>query len=395
MVKAPKLRFKEFSESWQTIKLNSLLSFNNGINADKDSYGYGRKFINVLDILNNNFILYEDIIGSVSVNSKTEETNKVEFGDLLFLRSSETREDVGKSSVYLDKDNYALFGGFVIRGKKIGEYDPYFIKLNLESPRVRNQIGSRAGGSTRFNVSQSILANVEINMPSIDEQKKVANFITVFDRKIKKQEEKVELLRKQKNGLMQKIFSKELRFKNENGKEFPNWESVFLSDLILNRKKGNKSTLSESERGSILLDNDYMENGVPPKRVLEEPDVTKENLLILWDGSQAGKSYIGFEGVLGSTFVSLTFEDSLTAEYTYYYLNFYLERIQLSWREGSGVPHVASDFIKKFSIPIPTLAEQERIVSLLKLVERKVLLEEEKIESLNIKKKGFLQQMFI
>lgn len=60
------------------------------------------------------------------VSGKVEETNKVEYGDLLFLRSSETREDVGKRSVYLDEDEFALFGGFVIQGKKQADYDPYF-----------------------------------------------------------------------------------------------------------------------------------------------------------------------------------------------------------------------------------------------------------------------------
>ncbi|MCZ8533366.1 hypothetical protein [Psychrobacillus psychrodurans] len=65
---APEVRFKDFTEDWKVNKLSSVMSFNNGINAEKDSYGHGRKFINALDILNNNFIKYNDIIGSVSVS---------------------------------------------------------------------------------------------------------------------------------------------------------------------------------------------------------------------------------------------------------------------------------------------------------------------------------------
>lgn len=391
----PKLRFNDFKESWQALKLSDILSFNNGINAPKDSYGHGRKFINVLDILNNNFIKYEDIIGSVSVTLKVEETNKVESGDLLFLRSSETREDVGKSSVYLDDENYALFGGFVIRGKQKEDYHPYFLKLNLESPKVRKQIASKAGGSTRYNISQSVLSSVQINLPSIEEQKKIGSFLKLLELKITRQQQKLKFLREEKTGLMQKIFSRELRFKCENEKCFSEWEEVFLSELISSREKGKKSTESEDGKGSILLENNYMENGTFPRRVLDKPNVTKENLLILWDGSQAGKTYIGYEGVLGSTFVSLSFKNKITAEYVYYYFKFNLERIQLSWREGSGVPHVSKDFIKQFSLNLPTIDERERIVEILKKFERKIELEEIKLLGLKENKKGLMQQMFI
>ncbi|MDP9739374.1 UNVERIFIED_ORG: restriction endonuclease S subunit [Bacillus sp. B2I3] len=83
---------------------------------------------------------------------------------------------------------FALFGGFVIRGKKHSDYHPYFLKPNLESPNVRNQISSKAGGSTRFNVSQSILSSIEISIPSQNEQEKVADFISHFDKKIQLQQ---------------------------------------------------------------------------------------------------------------------------------------------------------------------------------------------------------------
>ena len=97
----PELRFPEFENDWKIVKLQELLSFNNGINASKNQYGVGRKFINVLDILNNNFITYNNIIGKVDVSEKVELNNKVEHGDMLFLRSSETREEVGLANTYV------------------------------------------------------------------------------------------------------------------------------------------------------------------------------------------------------------------------------------------------------------------------------------------------------
>ncbi|MDQ7899627.1 restriction endonuclease subunit S, partial [Staphylococcus aureus] len=77
----PELRFPGFEGEWEEKQLGEFCEFNNGINAKKEQYGIGRKFINVLDILNNNFITYENIIGKVSVPENVEKNNKVEFGD--------------------------------------------------------------------------------------------------------------------------------------------------------------------------------------------------------------------------------------------------------------------------------------------------------------------------
>jgi type I restriction enzyme S subunit len=117
--KVPKLRFPEFEGEWYEKKLGDYLSFKNGINAEKEKYGSGIKFINVLDILNNDFITYNKIIGCVDVDENLFLKNEVKFGDILFQRSSETREEVGLANVYLDLEKSATFGGFVIRGQKI------------------------------------------------------------------------------------------------------------------------------------------------------------------------------------------------------------------------------------------------------------------------------------
>lgn len=148
----PKLRFPEFTGEWETRGLGELLEFKNGINASKEQYGKGVKFINVLDILNNEYITHDKIIGSVEVDEKTLAKYPVTYGDILFQRSSETREEVGTACVYLDKNNTATFGGFVIRGKKIGEYEPRFLNKLLKTDAARDAITSKSGGSTRYNV---------------------------------------------------------------------------------------------------------------------------------------------------------------------------------------------------------------------------------------------------
>lgn len=125
----PTLRFREFTDGWRLMPLKKLLCFQNGINADSDKYGKGVKFISVSDILNNQYITYDCIKGLIDIDEKTMEKFLVEYGDMLFQRSSETFEDIGRANVYLDKEHPATFGGFVIRGKKISEYNPLFLDI--------------------------------------------------------------------------------------------------------------------------------------------------------------------------------------------------------------------------------------------------------------------------
>ncbi|MDQ1805009.1 restriction endonuclease subunit S, partial [Chryseobacterium sp. CKR4-1] len=183
----PNLRFPGFEGEWETKKLGDILQFKNGINASKEKYGKGVKFVNVSDILNNEFLTYDNIMGSVDIDNTTHEKYLVEYGDILFQRSSETREEVGTANVYLDIDKTATFGGFVIRGKKIGDYNPIFFNNLLKTNSSRNSITSKSGGSTRYNVGQETLNSVELFFPQIPEQNKIADLLVLLNQRVQTQ----------------------------------------------------------------------------------------------------------------------------------------------------------------------------------------------------------------
>jgi len=205
--KVPALRFPEFSDEWITKKLGNFFTFKNGVNADKSQYGFGSKFINVLDIIADKPITSGRIIGSVSISDKEFEKNKVVFGDILFQRSSETREEVGQSNVYLDKENPATFGGFVIRGQpKIKLNSKYFHYL-LKTNNARKDVTSRSGGSTRYNVGQKSLSAVLLSTtPSLPEQQKIADFLSSLDDKIDLVATELGQAQTFKKGLLQQMF---------------------------------------------------------------------------------------------------------------------------------------------------------------------------------------------
>ena len=170
--------------------MGELLLFQNGFNGSSESFGSGTPLISVMDVLDDEFITHETVRGKARLNCEEASRYCVEYGDVLFQRSSENQEDTGTSNVYLDQHVSSAFGGFVIRGKKVGEYNPIFIKYLLGSSFIREQITHRAQGAQHINVSQDTLADVALLMPSMREQEAVGlvflhldNLITLHQRK--------------------------------------------------------------------------------------------------------------------------------------------------------------------------------------------------------------------
>lgn len=187
----PHLRFPEFSGEWEIYPLTDFMSFKNGMNPDAKRFGRGTKFISVMDILNNQFICYDNIRASVEVVDGDIETYGVNYGDILFQRSSEALEDVGQANVYLDSKP-AVFGGFVIRGKSKSNYYPMFFRYLLASPTARKKIIVKGARAQHFNIGQDGLSKVCLNIPSIQEQEKIAKLFECIDTRIATQNKIIE-----------------------------------------------------------------------------------------------------------------------------------------------------------------------------------------------------------
>lgn len=202
----PEIRFEGFADPWEQRKLGELLLFQNGFNGSSESFGSGIPLISVMDVLDDKFITHETVRGKARLNCEEASRYCVEYGDVLFQRSSENQEDAGTSNVYLDQHVSSAFGGFVIRGKKIGEYNPFFIKYLLGSPFIREQITHRAQGAQHINVSQDTLADVVLLMPSMREQETVGLVFLHLDNLITLHQRKLELLRNIKKSLLDRMF---------------------------------------------------------------------------------------------------------------------------------------------------------------------------------------------
>ena len=229
----PEIRFEGFTDPWEQRKLGELLLFQNGFNGSSESFGSGIPLISVMDVLDDKFITHETVRGKARLNCEEASRYCVEYGDVLFQRSSENQEDAGTSNVYLDQHVSSAFGGFVIRGKKVGEYNPIFIKYLLGSPFIREQITHRAQGAQHINVSQDTLADVVLLMPSMREQEAVGLVFLHLDNLITLHQRKHDKLCTMKRSMLDKMFPKpgetepEIRFE---GFTDP-WEQRKLGEL--------------------------------------------------------------------------------------------------------------------------------------------------------------------
>ena len=220
------MRFPEFSGEWEQHSLSDYLRFKNGLNPDAKRFGKGIKFISVMDILNNASISYDCVRASVAATEQEISDFEVEYGDVLFQRSSETLEDIGRSNIYVDS-RHCVFGGFVIRGKKIGEYEPYFMKYRLDSPYARKSIIVKGAGAQHFNIGQDGLSKVELFFPKYEEQVKIGDLLRIIDDRINTQSKIIEDKETLYKAIIDKHF-KEIR-KNDAIQE------VYLSNVFKER----------------------------------------------------------------------------------------------------------------------------------------------------------------
>jgi type I restriction enzyme S subunit len=402
----PKLRFPEFGGEWEFQFLDSLLDFKNGINASKEMYGSGYRFINVLDIIENDFITHDKIKGQVIVTKDVFNKNIVEYGDILFQRSSETREEVGQSNVYLDENMPATFGGFVIRGKKIGDYFPVFFHLLLKSSMARKEITSKSGGSTRYNIGQDILSSISLPFPSLQEQQKIASFLNQVDRKINLLTSKVSALEAYRKGVMQQLFSQEVRFKNSNGNDFPMWEKKKLGEIYDVVVGGTPSTTKKEYWGGNIgwLSSGDLGNGIvekPSKFITEKGFqnssaklIPKNTALLAMTGATLGKvGFLNFE-CTGNQSVAAFVNDKQSSKYIYYLLMYSQNEIK-SYAGGAAQKGINKKSMQELTFNFPCLEEQTKIADFLSSIDCKRELAKSQLEQTQTFKKGLLQKMFV
>ena len=408
----PALRFNKFNDSWSSALLEELFDFKNGIGKGKEYFGYGVPIINFNQVYHLSSIKKDDIKGLVDASDSEKKRFSTRKGDVFFTRTSESIIDIGMTSVLVEDIPECVFSGFVLRARPINQLlHLQFKKYCFSTQNVRKQITSKSSMTTRALTSGSLLNKVRVFFPSIEEQQKIASFLTSVDDKINLLTKKKELLDQYKKGIVQKIFSQEIRFKDDNGNSFPDWVKGILSDYIkikggfafksLNFKKDGIPVIRISNISNHTNKLD-LNNLVFYEKLEDDKNfiIKRGNLLIALSGATTGKASIS--DYKGKAYLNqrvglfkLT-NDNLDYGFLtqFVFSNLFKKELKKVLVAGAQ-PNISTKDIEMFSFISPCKKEQIKISRFLSSLDKKIELLKSQIDKTKEFKKGLLQQMFV
>lgn len=267
-----------------------------------------------------------------------------------------------------------------------------FYELNNSSNFLKFCIKQKKGG-TRTRLYFKVLENYETFYPEKTEQQKIGEFFSKLDRQIELEEQKLAKLEEQKKGYMQKLFSQELRFKDQDGNDYPKWEKKFIKDIFIfenNRRKPITSSLREKglypyygATGIIDYVKDYLFNN-------------EERLLIGEDGAKWGQFENSSFIANGQYWVNNHAHVVKSNNHNLYFMNYYLNFKELrTFVTGNAPAKLTHANLCNINLEIPCLNEQDKISALLKSIDKKMNNQINKIVLLKRRKQGLLQKMFV
>ena len=385
--------------------MSRLLRFQNGVNAPAEKYGRGVKFVSVSDIIQNDYVTYDNIVGCVDIDDATLERYSVENGDMVFQRSSETVEDIGRANVYLD-NRTATFGGFVIRGKKIGEYNPYFFKCLLYSNEARRKVIRAGAGAQHYNIGQEALSQIYLHFPEMAEQRRIADLLLLVSNRIDAQRKLVQLLKKHKRGVIEQIFGRRL----DMGENPEKWNVVELRDLfskVARRNRGGKvkNVITNSAEFGLIPQRNFFDKSIAV-------DGNTDGYYVIRTGDfvyNPRKSttapfgpfnrYTGIEdGIISPLYTCLVPTGKANPEYLAWYFRSTAWHRYVYDNGSQGARHdrvnMTDDLLFGIPVLLPPVAVQERIADGLNAVDARWHSANKMLEQLECMKRGLLQQLF-
>ena len=201
----PEIRFSGFIDDWEQRKLGELGSLKNGMNFSKKAMGIGFPFVNLQNIFGNNVIDVSNLGKAMASDSQLKDYNLLN-GDVLFVRSSVKLEGVGEAALVPQTLDNTTYSGFIIRFRDEYGLDNNFKRFVFGIESVRNQIMSQATNSANKNISQSVLENLELAIPSKSEQQKIGAYFSNLDHLITLHQRELEKLKKIKLSMLEKMF---------------------------------------------------------------------------------------------------------------------------------------------------------------------------------------------
>jgi type I restriction enzyme S subunit len=396
----PELRFPEFEGEWN---LSTLGDVSNdvmyGMNSAAKGYDGEHKYIRITDIDEDENTYKPDPL--TSPDGDLSEEFKLKKRDLLFAR---TGASTGKSYLYNEKDGNLYFAGFLIKFH-INNAEAKFIHLLVQIHSYDRWVNAVSARSGQPGINAEEYKSYKLYLPSTQEQQKIASFLSLIDKRIELLKKKKELLELYKKGVMQKIFNQEIRFKDEEGNDYPEWEEKRLGEIFRERKEksstNNQYPILTSSGEGIFLQKDYFDKQTASSnnvgyKIVYEGDLTYRSM------SDTGEFTFNVQDIVKKGLVSPAYPVVVIKdrEYTYYlkeYLNNAPSLLKQIWELIEGGTRLALSLtkFKKLVVKIPVEEEVVKISKIFKKIdEYKKFINQELTETKKFKK-GLLEKMFI
>ncbi|SKB76965.1 type I restriction enzyme, S subunit [Salegentibacter holothuriorum] len=419
----PKLRFKEFEGIYSEKMLKKVFSIFNGYAfSSTDSQVSGVRWIKIADVGINEM---KKDSPSFLPSNYLQKYNKfiILKGDIVVALTRPIIYKQLKIARIDDLFNNSLLNQRV--GKLVSHNHLLYIYYTLQRQSLISKIENRIAGTDPPNLSPAVIGSLKTYIPSIQEQQKIASFLSAVDKKIQQLSRKKELLETYKKGVMQQLFSQEIRFKDKSGKNFAEWEEkkygevyTFYSTNSFSRDQLNyeKGEVKNIHYGDIhtklptLLD--LQKENIP--YVNSEIDISKikaenycqEGDLIIADASEDHKDIgkaielieLNNEKVLAGlhTFIARPVKGVISKGFSGYLMQSWKLRKQvMTIAQGTKVLGLSATRMKKLKLEIPSLEEQQKIANFLSAIDKKIEAVSQQIEKTKSFKKGLLQQMFV
>lgn len=378
MKNVPKLRFKRFEDEWEEKKIGETLKIKHGKDQKKIEIEDGKY----------------PILGT---GGEIGRTNTPIYNEESVLIG---RKGTIDKPVYMNTPFWTVDTLFYsqINVENIGKF--LFYKFQC----INWKKYSEASGVP--SLSASTVESIKYNIPNKEEQQKIADFLTKVDKIIEKQQEKVETLEEYKKGMMQKIFSQEIRFKKDDGGEYPEWEKLSFNEILIDdlhpvekpKEKYEKLSVRSHAKGtfSSIVDKPEEVNMDTLYEVKEKQLIV--NITFAWEHAIAIVKKEDEGKLVSHRFPTYKFKEYADYKFFGEFIKMPIVKYKLGLASPGGAGRNRVLNKKEFlniEAPLPCLEEQQKIANFLSNIDNIIEKEKEKLKALREWKKGLLQQMFV
>ena len=416
----PKLRFKEFTDKWQKVPLNLFTNIYGGYAFKSENLlNYKAKYqVIKMGNVNNNTLNLEKNPSYLNTISQKELPYLLEKNDIILtLTGTFGKKDFGYSYQIKNETNLLLNQRLAVFKITNSNYSANFLKYILLNNTFLNKFFRFSVGGTgnQANVSIQDIKSFKIPFPKLEEQNKIANFLTTVDKKITNLENTIISLENQKKGLLQQIFSQKLRFKDKNGNNYPNWEKKKLGDIATLKNGISKSNEAFGHGKKFInlqdiFNKSYIFNDNYSLVDVTEKELSENNLLkgdVLFVRSSVKREGVGLPCVIMENLIDTVYSgfiircrfninENIYLHYKKYcFLEFSFRKALLKKSSSSANTNINQDNLSKLYVNLPCLEEQTKIADFLSAFDRKLENQKAQLEHWKQIKKGLLQQMFV